>query len=133
MWDITDSVRHQKQEFKTSDVRDIEGIFCVKLCAQKIDSHFFYTQFPLNEDDKFFEEQLSHIHYKKTVRKLHDTGWKNSYRTSFDVSMIGYGCGVSQYPKLFVEDLNMYQMLPPPYLRYFDGGTGDKLIKKIVC
>ena len=51
--DITYSLRHQKQGLTTSDVRDIEGIFVVKLCAQKIDSHFFYTQLPLNEDDKF--------------------------------------------------------------------------------
>ena len=42
--------------------------------------------------------------YKKTVRKFHDTGWKNSYHTSVDVSMLSYGCGVSQYPQLFVED-----------------------------
>ena len=56
---------------------------------------------------------------------------KNSYHTSDDVSMLGYGCGVSQYPQFFVEDLDMYQMLPRPYLRSFDGGTEDKLIKKL--
>ena len=39
------------------------------------------------------------MNYKKTVKKLHGTGWKNSYFTSADVSMLGYGCGVSQYPK----------------------------------
>ena len=66
------------------------------------------------------------------MRKLHDTGWKNSYHTSADVSMLGYGCGVSQYPQFFVEYLFMYHMLPRPYLRYFDGGTGDKL-RKIGC
>ena len=66
------------------------------------------------------------------MRKLHDTGWKNIYHNSADVSMLGYGCGVSQYPQLFVEDLYMYQVLPSPYLRSFDGGTGDKLIKLCV-
>ena len=69
------------------------------------------------------------MNYKKTVRKFHDTGWKNSYHTSADVSMLGSGCGVSQYPKLFVKDLDMYQMLPRPCLRSFDGGPGDKLKK----
>ena len=73
------------------------------------------------------------MNYKKTVRKFQDTGWKNSYHNSADVSMIGYGCGVSQYPQLFVEDLDMYQMLPRTYLRSFDGGPGDKLIKQIGC
>ena len=38
--DITDSLRHQKQGLTTSDVRDIEGIFVVKLRAQNIDSLF---------------------------------------------------------------------------------------------
>ena len=33
-------LRHQKQVLTTSDVRDIEGIFVVKLRAQNIDSHF---------------------------------------------------------------------------------------------
>ena len=44
--------------------------------------------------------------------------------------MLGYGCGVSQYPQFFVEDLDMYHMLPRPYLWSFDGGPGDKLINK---
>ena len=46
--------------------------------------------------------------------------------------MLGYGCGVFQFPQFFVEDLDMYQMLPRPYLRYFNGGPGDQLIKKSV-
>ena len=70
------------------------------------------------------------MNYKQTVRKLHNTGWKNSYHTSADVSMIGYGCGVSMYPQFFVEDLDIYQMLPRPYLRAFDDGLGDKLMKQ---
>ena len=60
--------------------------------------------------------------------KLHDTGWNNSYFTSDDVSILGYGCGVFQFPQFFVDDLDMYQVLPRPYLRYFDGFLGDKLI-----
>ena len=45
---ITDSVRHHKQGLTTSDLRDIEGTFVVKLRSHNIDSHFFYTQLPLN-------------------------------------------------------------------------------------
>ena len=73
------------------------------------------------------------MNYKKTVRKLYDTGWKNIYHNSADVSMLGYGCGVSQYPQLFVEDLDMYHVLPRPYLRSFDRFPGDKLINKNGC
>ena len=68
------------------------------------------------------------MNYNKTVKRLHDTGWKNSYFTSDDVSMLGYGYVVSQYPQFFVKDLDLYQVLPCPYLRSFDGFPGDKLI-----
>ena len=44
--------------------------------------------------------------------------------------MHGFGCGVSQYPHFFVEDLDMYQVLPRPYLISSDGFPGDKLLKK---
>ena len=87
----------------TSDVRYIEGIFVVKLRGQNIDCHFFYTQLPLNEYDNNFKEQLSYMNYKKTVKKPHDTGWKNIYFTSADVSMLVYGCGVSQYPQFLLK------------------------------
>ena len=73
------------------------------------------------------------MHYKKTVRKLYDTGWKKSYHTSVDFSMIGYGCGVFKYPQLFFEYLDMYQVLPRSYLISFGGGHGYKLILKNGC
>ena len=41
--------------------------------------------------------------YKNKVRELPDTGWKKSYHTSADASMIGYGCGVSQYPQFLLK------------------------------
>ena len=44
--------------------------------------------------------------------------------------MLSYGCGVSMYPQFFVEDLNIYQILPRPYLRYFDFGPADQVLKK---
>ena len=68
MLDITDSLRYQKQGLTTSDFRDIEGTFVVKLRGQNIDGHFLYTQLPLNEDDNNFEEKFSYMNYKKTVK-----------------------------------------------------------------
>ena len=94
---------------------------------------FFNTQLPLNEDGNNLDKQLSYMNYNKTVRKLHDNGWKNSYHTSADVSMLGCGYGVSMYTQFFVEDLDIYQMLPHPYLQSFDGGPGDKVFKKNEC
>ena len=72
------------------------------------------------------------MNYKKKVKKLHDTGWKNSYLTFADFSMLGCGCGVSQYTQFFVKYLDMYHMLNRPHLGSFDGGPGDRLIKKRV-
>ena len=49
---MTDILRHQKQGLSKSEVRDVQGIFVVELHAQKVDSNFFNTQLPLNEDGK---------------------------------------------------------------------------------
>ena len=89
--DITDTLRYQKQVLTTSYIRHIKEMFAVKLCGQNIESHFFYTQLPLNEDDNNSEEQLIYMNYKKIAKKLHDTDWKNIYLNYADVSMIGYG------------------------------------------
>ena len=131
--DMTDSLRHQKIGLKKSEYRDFQGIFVVKLRAQKVDNYFFNTKLPLNENGNDLDKQLSYVNYKKIVRKLHDTGLKNSYHTSADVSMIGYGCGVSMYSQFFVKYLDLYQMLPRPHLISFYGGPGYKVLKKIGC
>ena len=67
------------------------------------------------------------------MKKLHDAGWKNGYFTSSDASMLGYGCGVSQYPQFYVKYLDMYQVLPHPYIGSFYGFPGDKLALKNWC
>ena len=41
--DVIDSIRHQKLGLTTSESIDDEGIFVVKLRAQKTKSHFLYT------------------------------------------------------------------------------------------
>ena len=105
--DITNRLINVKQGMTTTDVRDIDGNFVVKLRGLNIDTHFFYTQLPLNEDDDNFEEQLNYINYKITIRKLHGVGWKNSYFNSSDLSMLGYGCGVSRYPPFYDKYFDM--------------------------
>ena len=44
--------------------------------------------------------------------------------------MLGCGCGVSMYHQFFVEDLKTYQMLPRPYMRYYDGEPADQVLKQ---
>ena len=55
VFNVTDSLRHQKQGLMTSDVRYIAGTFVVKLRAPNIDRKIFYTQLTLNEDDNNFK------------------------------------------------------------------------------
>ena len=45
--------------------------------------------------------------------------------------MLGCGCGVSQYPQFYDKDLDMYQVLPRPYIGYIEGIPGDKFILKM--
>ena len=42
--------------------------------------------------------------------------------------MLGYGCGVSQYPQFYDRDLDMYQLLSCLYKGSFYGFTGDNII-----
>ena len=65
------------------------------------------------------------------MKKSYDDGWENSYFTSTDVYIIGYGFSVSQYPQFYVRDLYMYQLLPLPYIGSFDSCPGDKSILKM--
>ena len=83
-----------------TELNDIGGIFVVKLRGLNIEN-ILNTKLPLNEYDNNFDEQYNDINYKRTVRDLHDAGLKNSYFTSVDVSILGYGCGVSQYPQFY--------------------------------
>ena len=46
--------------------------------------------------------------------------------TSDDVSMLGWGCGVSQYPQFYDHELKTYQVLPHKYLGSFEGYPGGK-------
>ena len=51
---------------------------------------------------------------------------KNSFFTTADVDIISHACGVYQYPQLYYQHLEKYQLLPPPYLESFDVGNGEK-------
>ena len=55
VFDITHSLRNQKQKLETIDVKGIEGTFVVKLHGLKIGNHFLNTKLPLNDDDNNFE------------------------------------------------------------------------------
>ena len=64
-------------------------------------------------------EKLNDSNYKRSVKKLHDYGWKNGYLISDDVDMLGLGCGMSQYTQLYDHQLERHQLLPCPYFWNF--------------
>ena len=68
-----------KKEMTTTEVKYIDGTFVVKVRGLNIDNYFLNRQLPLNEDGNILYGQLDVINYKRTVRKLHDAGWKNSF------------------------------------------------------
>ena len=72
---------------------------------------------------------MNDINYKRTIRKLHDVGFKNICFAYADVSMLGYGCGVSHYPQFYYKDLDMYQLLPRLYIGSSEDFPVDKLLK----
>ena len=102
----------------------------MKIPVLKQENNFFNTNLPLNDPDNDLENKLSYGKYKLTVRELHDSGWKNSSHISADVSMLGYGCGVSVYPQFYDKKRKTFHMLPRPYIRSFDGNSSDLIFKK---
>ena len=86
------------------------GDFVVRLHGKKT-KMIFYKQLPLNENDNEFEGELNDINNKRTVMNLYDVEWQTSFYTSTDVSMLGNGCGMYQYPQFYYLDLEQYQVL----------------------
>ena len=68
--------------------------------------------------------------YRSTVQNMHKNGWKTQYFKSADVSMLGHGCGVSQYPQFYDTNKKQYQMLPRPYLGSYSGEEGHKILQQ---
>ena len=47
-----------------------------------------------------------------TIQNINNLGWKAQFFKSAHVSMLGHGCGVSQYPQFYDRTKHIYQMLP---------------------
>ena len=56
------------------------------------------------------EGMLDEEKYRSTVQNMHKIGWKAQYFKYADISMLGHGCGVSQYPQFYdtnIKKLNV--------------------------
>ena len=76
--DITFKMINKKRGMTSTEVNNIDVTFVVKLCGLNIENGL-YTQLPLNEDYNYFYETFNDINCKRTDRKLHYAGFKNSF------------------------------------------------------
>ena len=58
---------------------------------------------------------------------------ETNFFDSAEVSIIVFGCGVSQYRQFYDQDLDKNQVLPCPYFGYFGDYPGGKIIKQNSC
>ena len=70
---------------------------------------------------------LDEVTYKTSLQNIHKIGWKVNDLKSTDASMLGHGCGVSQYPQFYDKTKN-YQMLPRPYTESYSGEKGHQFL-----
>ena len=97
--DPTLKVRLQKKRNDKTNFHDTEGYFVLKIQGLKVQSHFFINNY-LWITIIFMTCWIMEI-YKKTINKQHEYGCKIVIPKNSDVSMIGYRCGLSQYPNLY--------------------------------
>ena len=68
--------------------------------------------------------------YKTPIQNVHKIGWKENYFKYDDVSMLGHGYGVSQFPQFQDEIKNKYQLLPHPYVESYLGEKGHIVLQE---
>ena len=59
----------------------------------------FYSD--ISEFSGNLEGMLDELTYRTAINNINKLGWKAQYFKSTDVSMLGHGCGVSQYPQVY--------------------------------
>ena len=92
----------------------VQGSFNLTKPGNNTMHTLFYSS--ISEFGGNLEGMLDEGNYRTTVKKMHKFCWKAQYFKSADVSMLGHGCGVSQYPHFYDKTKNIYQMLPRPYV-----------------
>ena len=90
--------------------------------------NFFYSN--ISEFDENLEGMIDWGTYKTTVNNMHKLGWKSQFFKSSDVSMLGHGCGVSQYSQFYDRIKNIYQMLPHPFVGSYKCEKGHRFLQE---
>ena len=59
---------------------------------------------------------------------MYNLGCKVQQFKSADVSVLGHGCDVSQYPQFYDKIKNKYHMLPRPYVGSYSDEKGHQFL-----
>ena len=95
------------------DREDVEGSLNLKTSRHNIMYTLFYSN--ISEFSGDLEGMINEGTYKTTIINMHKLGWEANYFKSAHVSMLGHGCGISQYPQ-FYDRTKKNQVLPHPYV-----------------
>ena len=99
MYDFTTKIRQRKKSMTTTDKDEVYGSYNLKTSRHNIMYTFFYSN--LSEFAGNLEGIIDEGTYKTSIQNMHKLDLKANFFNSFDVSMLGYGCGVSQYPQFY--------------------------------
>ena len=121
----------------STDKYAVEGSFNLTTLRHNTMHNLFYSD--IYEFAGSLQGILDEGTYKTTIQNMRKIGWKAQLFKYADVSMLGHGFGVSQYPQFYDRNKKKYQMLPRLYVGSYSGEKGhyfsismDSCIRKII-
>ena len=88
---------------------------------------FFYSN--ISDFSGNFQGITDEVTQKTSIQTMHIICWKAKYFKSTYVSVLGHGCGVSQYPQFYDKIKKKYQMLSRLYVGVFSGKKGHQFFQ----
>ena len=86
---------------------EVEGTLNLTKPGNNTMHTLFYSS--ISEFSGNLEGMLDEGNYRTTVQTMHKLSWKAKYFKSADVSMLGHGCGVSQYPQFYDTNIKKFK------------------------
>ena len=112
----------------TNDKDEVEGYFNPKTSRHNIMYTFFHSnisEFAIN-----LQRMIDEGMYKTSIQNMHNIGSKENFFKSDDVSILGHGCGVSQFPQFYEKIKKKYQLLPRSCVGSYLGEMGHSFLQK---
>ena len=94
--DLTTKIRQREKYITSTDKEEVEGSFNLKNRSNNMHTLFYYNISKFAEN---LEGKIDDGTCKTTIQNINKIGWKAQLFKSADVSILGHGCGFSQYPQ----------------------------------